>query len=112
MSTTPVPTKQVPVTMYACAICNRQTPHSERHVCQGLTDRQVRRVHAWQRLQAIAARRRLEPEPCPDCQTPMVPGQAHPCRIRNDPASSRIAEAQISGFVSLLRRVGFTVEKD
>lgn len=103
---------QQPQPMFNCSICGRQTPLHERHVCVGLTDRQVRRVRAWQRLQGIAARRRAMPEPCPDCSEPMYPARPHACRGRVDRAASMAAEWQLGGFKSALRRVGFTVEKD
>jgi hypothetical protein len=101
----------IPVPMFCCALCNRQTPAGQPHVCEGLSDRQKRKIHAWKHLQAIHARRRVEPTPCPDCQTPMVPGQAHACLWRTDKASSAAAEWQMGGFKSALARLGFEVTK-
>jgi hypothetical protein len=107
----PAMRKPVPVALYNCTICNHSTPLAERHVCQGLTAKQRRRLDAWKRLSAYRHRVAEMPVPCPDCLVPQARRSFHACPGRVDHAAALAAQADLAGIVGALQRAGLKVSR-
>ena len=110
----PVPTKVPPTANFHCDICSRATPLHEPHRCEGLTPRQLRKLSAQKRLNAVRRVQANRPTRCPDCAQEMYPaGWPHACRARTtDAALVKARSATSSGLVGELKRLGVKFEKD
>lgn len=113
MSMIPVPTKVPPVALFHCDICQRTTPLHEPHKCEGLTDRQKRRLTAQKRLDAARRVQANRPTRCLDCAQEVWPATAHACPGKiTDPAMTKAQAELMGGLIGTLKRAGVRFRDD
>lgn len=98
----------VGLVMFNCTVCGTQSPFLEKHTCS-LTDRQRRRLEAWQRSQHLPGTQ--APPNCADCGMAMPTGPAQgPHACKGAPPSA--PPGPVDQLVGQLRAAGYQISKE